>query len=83
MKEIASFASVVYLAYLAVSFSNITTMQTEMIDCAEATIESGNFEIRSQMGPRDFIQGKKLETDSKAKCKKMEAHAKAIEALVK
>ena len=83
MKEIASFATIAYVGYLAISFSNITMMQTEMYDCADAMIESGNFELRSQMRPQDFIQKQKLEADSKAKCKKMEAHAKAIETLVK
>jgi len=83
MKELASVVSVVYLVYVAVSFSQITTMQSEMYECADAVIEAGNFEIRSQMRPQDFSQKQKLENDSAMKCKKMENHAKAIESIVK
>lgn len=83
MKELASVVSVAYLVYVAVSFSHVNAMQTEMYECADAIIETGNFELRSQMRPQDFAEKQKLESDSAMKCKKMETHAKAIESIVK
>ncbi len=83
MKELASVVSVVYLLYVAFSFSHVNAMQTEMYECADAIIKTGNFEIRSQMHPQDFAEKKKLENNSAMKCKKMENHAKAIESIVK